>query len=304
MRIANLVGGVIVALGLSSAAQAAAILPTSYYPDYNAVVFGDFTVQNSDTEGSIAAGGNVSASSYSIASKKSNGDARVVAGGNVSFNNGSVGKDGSGSVIAGGSFSGGGYGIKTILTHQSSLPIDFNEAYKTLTRASALMLKTNAIGTVSKTASGGNLLTGTHTDSNTFNISGAQFASNELTFAVPTGATILVNVSGTNVSFPGRETFPTSIDPTKIIYNFYEAADVTLKSPVRGSVLAPYANVTGSWGQVNGQLFAKSFIGTTEFHDHSFNGVVPIPAALPLMASALVGLGLVRKLRRPNDQAA
>lgn len=48
-------------------------------------------------------------------------------------------------------------------------------------------------------------------------------------------------------------------------------------------------------------MFVGSYNGQIEFHDHPFNGVVPVPAALPLMASALVGLGMVKRFRHSKD---
>ena len=309
MRIANLVGGIAVALGLSSAAQAAAILPSSYYPSYNVVTFGDFTSMYTDTEASIAAGGNVSLTGYSVASRKSGDAAKLVAGGSAKLTNGSVGQGGSGSIYAGTAVTTSSAGVKqTYVANQASrivLPFDFTEAYATLTRASTLMTRTNAIGTVAPD-SGGLKYTGLHTDSNTFNVTAAQFGKGQMTFNVPSGATIIVNVAGKTVSFPnGGQTFPQNIDATKIIYNFYEATSLALQSgfPVYGSILAPYAAVTGGYGQMNGQLFAKSYSGNTEFHDRAFNGIVPLPGGLPLATTGLVGLGAIGWLKRRKAAA-
>ena len=57
--------------------------------DYNVFVFGNFTSSNADTEGSLAAGGNVNVINYSVASQVTGGNgARLVAGGNVTASNG------------------------------------------------------------------------------------------------------------------------------------------------------------------------------------------------------------------------
>jgi hypothetical protein len=57
--------------------------------DYNVFVFGNFSSSNSDTEGNLAAGGNVTVSSYAVASKISGSNgARLVSGGTVTASNG------------------------------------------------------------------------------------------------------------------------------------------------------------------------------------------------------------------------
>ncbi len=81
-------------------AQAALIGPAA---DYNVFVFGNFSSSNSDTEGNLAAGGNVNLQSYSVASTISGSSARLVAGGNVTATNGGVGDGQNGTIYTGGS---------------------------------------------------------------------------------------------------------------------------------------------------------------------------------------------------------
>ncbi|MBV8804487.1 MAG: choice-of-anchor A family protein, partial [Sinobacteraceae bacterium] len=86
-----------------------------------------------------------------------------------------------------------------------------------------------------------------------------------------------------------------------VLYNFISASTVSLpgsKDP-KGSILAPNASVTGGFGAMSGQLIADSYSGNTQFDNVQFTGVlpVPVPAALWLLASGLIGLG--RTLRKP-----
>ena len=67
---------------------------------------------------------------------------------------------------------------------------------------------------------------------------------------------------------------------------------------MEGSILAPYANVTGTSGQMNGTLIANSFTGNLQFNHNPYSGAsfgvstasTPEPGTMLLLASALGGL--------------
>ena len=98
------------ALLCPAAALAALVGPAN---DYNVFVFGtgSFASQFSDTEGSMAAGGNVSLNGYTVASAIAGNPAlapnpaRLVVGGNLQASNGGVGVGQNGALYVGGTTS-------------------------------------------------------------------------------------------------------------------------------------------------------------------------------------------------------
>ncbi len=148
-------------------------------------------------------------------------------------------------------------------------------------------------------------LTGTNTDLNIFSISGDDLTgTNSVYINAPTNSTVLINVTGSGQIFQNGQVSLTGVDATRVIYNFSDATALNLagsKDPF-GTVLAPFADVTGGYGQFNGQLIAQSFSGNIEFHNAAFAGnlpaIVPIPAAVWLFGSALGLLGFMAGKRR------
>jgi hypothetical protein len=80
---------------------------------------------------------------------------------------------------------------------------------------------------------------------------------------------------------------------------------VSLTCNPDGSILAPLAGVTGTFGQMNGQLVAGSYSGETQFDSTPFTGnlaPVPLPASVWLLCSALLA-GLFTVKRRQSSPA-
>jgi choice-of-anchor A domain-containing protein len=120
----------------------------------------------------------------------------------------------------------------------------------------------------------------------------------------------VINVPGTSdsttnygiyINGSGADGDSTTTEANDVLFNYYQATALTTYSVV-GSVLAPYAAVTGENGQIDGNLIADSFSGPTELHNFGFEGTLPNAAPEPmsgfLIGAGLIALGLARRRAR------
>jgi choice-of-anchor A domain-containing protein len=158
--------------------------------------------------------------------------------------------------------------------------------------------------------------TGTDPSLDVFNVDISVLGGNNtININDPSSATVVINVTGTsgtttgasiNVNGGGANGDSTTADSKKVLFNFFQATSLTFGGSVIGSVLAPYATVTGLSRQLDGQLIAGNYTGSTEFHDLLFNGTnlpnpqtstsnpTPEPGTLVMFA---IGLSLVAMTR-------
>lgn len=83
-----------------------------------------------------------------------------------------------------------------------------------------------------------------------------------------------------------------NLNATQVLWNFVQAKSVKLEGvTLTGSILAPYAHVSGVSGVINGQMVANSFRGQMEMNDVEFkvcfdgDVVSPSPSASTSMGS-------------------
>ncbi|PPD04326.1 MAG: hypothetical protein CTY29_06195 [Methylobacter sp.] len=282
-----------------STAHASLIGPAA---DYNVFVFGNFTSANTDTEGNLAAGGNVNLQNYSVASQISGSAAQLVAGGTVSAVNGGVGNGQNGTIYTNSATS-----LTSFTATGGVLPqtlVDFSAAQSLYQGLSGDLAALAANGAASVLFGALNL-TGSASGLNVFTVNGNDLTNtNTVNISVNPGSTVLINVTGSGQTFQNGQVFLNGVDASQVIYNFSDATSLTLagsKNPF-GTVLAPFANVSGGFGALDGQLIAQSFNGNIEFHNVLFTGElpasVPVPAAVWLFASAL---GLMRGVARKRS---
>ena len=122
---------------------------------------------------------------------------------------------------------------------------------------------------------GGVYLSGTDPFLNVFHVSGTDLSSaNNVQINVPNGSVVLVNIDGTNVSWSGGLTVSgTSV--SNVLYNFYQATSLTIQGiDIRGSILAPFADVNFVSGVINGQMIAKNFGGAGQFNTGQMNNAL------------------------------
>jgi choice-of-anchor A domain-containing protein len=265
----------------------------------NVLVFGNFTSSNSDTGGSLAAGGTVNLTNYTVANNPLDGIGTysLVGGTDVIANNGQAKSGSIYDPIAGGitSFTG------TVVNSGPS-PINFGTAQTSLVARSNQLAGLASTGSVSGTST--LTLTGAIAGMNIFNVTASQLAGSvTVNITVPNGATAIINVAGTGaastttaqISFNGHTVNGDATDASvrNLLFNYYQASSVTLSGGIIGSILAPNAAVTAGFTQFDGQLIAQSFNGNTEFHSFVFNGQLPSSGAPEPGTCLMTGLGLL-----------
>jgi choice-of-anchor A domain-containing protein len=124
------------------------------------------------------------------------------------------------------------------------------------------------------------VLYGTSTTTNVFNLTQAQFqGSNNLDIEVPTGSTVIINVASTSdtlqrsIYFQGNTV--TDSNAGSILFNFPTATSVTINGQFDGTLLAPYASLSGG-SQMGGMFIAASIGSTGEVHYDAFTSSLPI----------------------------
>jgi choice-of-anchor A domain-containing protein len=127
------------------------------------------------------------------------------------------------------------------------------------------------------------VLYGTNATTNIFNITSAQFNNNDsLDIEVPTGSTVIINVSGTsntlqrNIYYQGNTV--TDANAAYILFNFATSTSVTINGQFDGLLLAPYAVLSGG-SQMGGVFIAASIGNTGEVHYDAFTSTLPISGA-------------------------
>ena len=332
MRISKVVI-IFVSLTFSGAAcQASPVLPFGVASAYNLVALGTVNsssqtllpgniTDNTDVTGRIAAAGTISGS-LTIGSSL-NGDPYgsaatygLVAAGGLGVNT-QVNMNGGGNAYAPGSNGSFNFNDSGHRVTSGSSGIDF-DALRTQLDALSLQL-------AGQTANGVNgglnypgvnpsfyVLKGTDPNLNVFNISAAVFASsnNPIDIIAPVGSTIIVNVAGTSptlgtpIYYNGTQHSGNDAADDHILFNFATATTVSLNAGFSGSVLSPFAFLTGT-GQIDGNFIAAQIGQTGEVHNVEFAGtlpsdpgksVVPEPGTIALMGSGMLAMaGLVRR---------
>jgi choice-of-anchor A domain-containing protein len=286
---------------------------------YNLVALGNGSVagnisDSSDVGGRVAAAGIVTLSSVGQSLVNDPNDALaggylVVAGGGVksgddiqllSYGNAYA----LGATNSNFSFNDGGS-----LLHPSSSPIDFSTLSSTLDAESVYLgslVQNGKLLTQGQTGFPSNanpswlVLSGTSTTLNVFNLTASQLANQQLDIVVPTGSTVVINVSGTSdalgdqINLNGNQLSNTSDAAANILFNFDDATSLTLQAEMNGAVLAPFATVSGN-SEIVGTLIAAQINDNGEVDNAEFTGILPGPPGkvTPEPSSlALLGTGL------------
>jgi choice-of-anchor A domain-containing protein len=144
---------------------------------------------------------------------------------------------------------------------------------------------------------------------NVFSVTSSQLNSiGELSVTNASGATTVINVSGTNITLNDNFISPAAELGRNVIWNFYEATSLSLSTAFYGTILAPNAAVTTS-NFVEGTLVANSLTQNGEVHMDSFQGdlssvggsvsATPEPSTWAMLILGFGLIGAILRQRRP-----
>lgn len=269
---------------------------------YNVFVLGNMNMSNTDAEGRVAAGGNVTLSNYGVGAGISplppaGTDASLVIDGSVNISGGS---NASGNTVVNPASTITAY---TMGNPNGSLttgtPIDFSEAGRYLKCASAWWgaLAPNGTGAV---LFGQLTLTGVDGALNIFQLDAANVYGSGLSLAqlnginivAPASSTILINITGPAIQFGSYQIFRNGLTATRddahrILWNFPDALTWSNSTTaIYGSVLAPFAAANTTYSQINGNIIFDSYSGNAESHNELFTGALPEPTACLLTTTS------------------
>ncbi|MDF2922071.1 MAG: conserved repeat domain protein [Paenibacillaceae bacterium] len=273
--------------------------------NFNFFIFGNHQQSYNSSEGRMAIGGNATLQGYGIGDKLPFSTTRddLIVAGNMDIDSGT--NFNGNSII-----SPNGTVIRYTMTNNNGVrpqplrgtPVDFAAEKQYLTCASSSWANVPANGTASNYY-GQIRLTGTSPTLNVFTINGSNVAAgvalasaNGVNFIVPSGSTILVNVSGTNVGFGSYSIFINGVtasqsDAGLILWNFYQATSAFNQNlSIKGTVLAPLAAwVSSGYGNIEGTLIANSYTaspGNLSGRNVPFAGCLPEVSCSPRLTIA------------------
>ncbi len=144
---------------------------------------------------------------------------------------------------------------------------------------------------------------GAATDLAVFDITGASlFNSNGWDAILGSAKNIVINVSGTSINMSHNVNLLGNLGNDSIydnvLWNFYEATEITFNNRWAGSVLAVNAVIDIKNSDFDGSVAAKSYIGNGQIHDYHWSYTPPTPPKtnVPEPSSLLLslfGLGLI-----------
>lgn len=249
---------------------------------FNLFVLKNLIQPSADTEGKVAVGGNANLSNYSVGDKLPNSNGTqdmLVVGGNLVYTSGRVY---NGNVAYGGVSN---LPVNSVsieegtLRHDNSV-IDFAAATVYLEALSTRLAGYAANGTT--TFQWGTVaLNGSNPYLNVFTVNSSDLNNaHTMEINVPNGSTVLVNILGTTVNWHGG-LWVNGTSINSVLYNFPDAQNITISGiDVKGSLLAPFADLNFAAGIITGQTIVKSMSGSGQFNLSPFHGNIPSNASI------------------------
>lgn len=257
-----------------------------------------------DSQGALAAGGDVSLTGYTVNTLGQQSVPALVAGGSVT----QVGGDINGNVVAGGSYSasaGGSVHSGNVVQNSSALPVDFQTTFAQLDQLSQALVP---FGTSTALDAGKLTFSGDGSaQQQVFNIDGSDLTSAWGLFAesMTQDQEVVINVSGSVINLDAGDYLMKDSawawigNAEHVLFNFYEAETIYLSGAFHGTLLATEADIVANGGSVDGQVIANSWQGQTQLNAplfaHHQTVAVPEPTSVMLLVIGLAGLLLMRR---------
>lgn len=327
----------VLALVISSQASALSI-DLGPATGYNLFIKENFIQPGADSQGKIAIGGNANIGQYDVGVNYEPGTHRdgiqfwtdpkkysdvLVVGGDLTTTEWAWGNI-KGNLTLGGELTAGSSKNAVLGTTTKGTPIDFNAAFEQFNALSKTLAGQANTGGIDFKYNNWLMLTGTaEKDIYVANITGQMLANaTELTaLGLDQNDTLIINVSGKNINFDSlnyikREDLAAlDLSASHILYNFFEAENITFNGGFKGNILAPNANFNFLQGDLSGQVIAKSWTGGWGAQANLWDGffvppvdipptpttppvvAVPEPTSIILLLVGLLALVMVRRLR-------
>lgn len=326
-------------LALVIATQASAIsIDLGPATGYNLFIKENFIQPGADSQGKIAIGGNANIGQYDVGVNYEPGTWRdgkqfwtepgkyadvLVVGGNLTTTEWAWGNI-KGNLVLGGELTAGSSKKAVLGKTIKGTPIDFNTAFEQFSELSQELAGQSNTGGLEFKYNNWLMLNGiSENDIYIANITGQMLASaTDLTAAgLDRNDTLVINVSGKNINFDSlnygnRESFAAlDMSASNILYNFFEAENITFSGGIKGNILAPNANFTFLQGDLSGQVIAKSWTGGWGAQANLWDGFfvppvelpptpttpptvdVPEPSSVLLLLCGLLALAVIRRTR-------
>lgn len=292
-------------LAISISVQANAIsIDLGPASGYNLFIKENFLQPGADSQGKIAIGGNANIGQYDVGVNYEPGTRRdgkkfwtdpnkysdvLVVGGDLTTTPWAWGNV-KGNLILGGTLTEGSSKNAVLGTTTKATPIDFTTAFQQFNRLSQTLAGQTNTGGVDFKYNNWLILDGTsNNDVYVTHITGQMLAdATDLTAeSLDANDTLIINVSGKNINFDSlnygkRETFAAlDMSATNILYNFFEAENITFSGGIKGNILAPNANFTFLQGDLSGQVIAKSWTGGWGAQANLWDGFFVPPVDIP-----------------------
>lgn len=305
--------------------------------EWNVVSFNNFSSSN-HVGGRMLVGGNLNVTNGVMAMDGNNvngnsayGTSAITVAGNANFSNANVNSAG---VQVGGNLTGnfnnnGGGAVQAGGTaqNQQNFQVQGNQGanFTNTIVSQAADIKaslTSLSANLAALASTGGVTVGGDQNNQSISVSGtglkvlnwseAMFEGNQnqqLQVSVPSGATLVINVAGTQLDFNRNYNFNSNGNMQNVLWNFYEATSVNIGRQFSGSMLGVFADINvGNSGNVDGGIYGKSVTQNAngEIHGVNFQGdLSSLAVASPTLAPEpstwgmlILGFGLVGFMMR------